>query len=210
MYRFQLNVNDFDKLTSIPNLNYAMSLFHIINTLRSAQRYLIETDVLENEPVTLRNRVYCLLNCSCFTYEGMKTTCKILKKISGYLSRNVLKDVAWIIKEVKDKNSVYRTILENIRNNIGFHFRMKISQELLKKSVSSYPPIFLEGSSTKNKDMTYIISDNYVANYFKNDDSESSIRSLIKTISDYNLKLCDVLDKVISDLLYNYADFEKK
>ncbi|MCK4296591.1 MAG: hypothetical protein KAW56_08365 [Candidatus Marinimicrobia bacterium] len=140
----------------------------------------------------------------------MKTTCKILKKISGYLSRNVLKDVAWIIKEVKDKNSVYRTILENIRNNIGFHFRMKISQELLKKSVSSYPPIFLEGSSTKNKDMTYIISDNYVANYFKNDDSESSIRSLIKTISDYNLKLCDVLDKVISDLLYNYADFEKK
>lgn len=210
MYRFQLNVNDFNQLTSIPNLNYVMPLFHIINTLRSAQRYLIETDVLDNEPVTLRDRVYCLLNCSCFTYEGMKTTCNILKKVSGSLSKNVLKDVGWIMKEVKNKNSVYRTILKNIRNNIGFHFCIKISQELLKKSVPSYPPAFLIGTSTKNKDMTYILSDNYIANYFKNDDSESSIKSLIVTIGDYNLKLCDVLENVISDLLYNYADSKKK
>jgi hypothetical protein len=208
MKKIILKANDYKSFIRIPNIKQIIILGHILNTIRSSQRLLIETKDDVETSISLRNKIYALLSCSCHTFEGMKRSSNILKKISPKVTKNtnLYRDIYWIINEVeKNKSSVFKTTLTKIRNKIGFHFNFTISEDYLKKSIVNFPPVIAEGATIKIIDMSYVISDYYIAQFFDNIDPKRDIKSLISTIAEYNLRLCDVLEKIIDDLLSDYT-----
>ncbi|TAK60187.1 MAG: hypothetical protein EPO24_06905 [Bacteroidetes bacterium] len=205
-----LLANNFEELKKIPFLKEILQLCYIINTLRSSQRFLLQTNKYYESPIRNRDTLFGLLITVSFLYEGTETASRILRKLVSSLPNEIHNDITWVIKQKNEHDSFFNNTLFKIRT-IVFHFGLKIEDTELKNSIAQYPPIFAEGSSTITVDMSFSLADNVITRilsaYVQSTDTpEEKVIDLVKQLSQYNEKLCRVIDNVIGSLICNYAE----
>lgn len=209
-YKVVLQAKEFAELRTIPFLREIIVLSSIMNTVRSSQRFLLLTDERPDEPPKKRDTIFGLISTSSFVYEGMKTAAGILKQLASSMPEDLRDDVAWLINQERDTDSLLNTTLERIRNGIAFHFNLQIGDDVLKQAVPNYPPVFQEGSSDKVIDSAYSLADEVIAQLFSRCDRtsgtpEEKVVRLVQQLSKYNIKLCKVLERVIAELILDHA-----
>jgi hypothetical protein len=198
-------------MKTIPFLREIIVLSFIMNTVRSSQRFMLLTNDRPDEPAKKRDTLFGLISTSSFVYEGMKTAAGILKHLVSSLPKELHNDVAWLINQERNTDSLFNTTLERIRNGIAFHFNLQIGDDILKQAVHSYPPVFEEGSSNMTIDSAYSLADEVVSQFFSQYDTssgtpEEKVVHLVQQLADYNVKLCEVLDNVIATLISDHAE----
>ncbi len=208
-HKVVLEAENFLELLSIPLLRESLVLSHIMNTLRSSQRFVLSTDALPDGPVKARDNIFGLLSTVSFVYEGMERAAGVLNQLAASLP-NLRNDIAWVINEHKQPNSLFNTTLKKIRDQIVFHFGMQIGDDVLNRAVKGYPPVFAQGSSERIVDWAYTLSDAVVEQMLVAYDTtdgttEDKERRLVIQLTEYTLKLSDVLDKVIAQIIFSHA-----
>jgi hypothetical protein len=103
------------------------------------------------------------------------------------------------------------TTLKKIRDQIVFHFGLHIGDDVLKNAVKEFPLVFAEGASGKTFDWSYTLANNIVTQLLAVYDTspgtpEEKVSRLVQQLSKYNVNLCEVLDKVIAELMCNHAE----
>jgi len=210
-HKVVLQANDFTELKKIPFLREVIVLSYIMNAVRSSQRFLLLTDEDSNGPAKTRDTIFGLITTSSLTYEGMKTAAGVLKQLAPSLSKELHGDVAWVISEERNTNSLLNTTLERIRNRIAFHFNLQIGDDILKEAVYGYPPVFEEGSSSRTIDSVYVLADEVITQLFAQRDPswetpQDKVVGLLQQLSQYNVRLCEILDKVIAHIISDRAE----
>lgn len=210
-HRVVLQAKDWAELKAIPFIREMIVLSFIMNTIRSSQRFMILTDERPNGPAKTRDIIFGLISTSSFVYEGVKTAAGILKQIAPSLPKELHGDIAWVINEERDRASLFNTTLEKVRNGIAFHFNLQIGDDILRQAIHNYPPAFEEGSSARTIDSAYTLADEVVTQFFSLYDSssrtpEEKVVCLVQQLSTYNVKLCEVLDKVIANVISEHAE----
>ena len=180
-----------------------------MNTLRSSQRFSVLIDKLPESPVKKRDEIFGLLTTVSFVHEGIKTSAGILNQLASSLPK-LRNEIAWVLNEYNKSDSFFNTTLSDIRNQAVFHFGLQLGDNILKCAVKKYPPIFAEGTSEQIIDWSYTLADKVVeAVLMKFEPSsgtdEEKAYNLVKQFTDYTLKLSDVLENVIAELIYNHA-----
>ena len=209
-HKIFLQAKNFTELKAIPFLREMIVLSFIMNTIRSSQRFLLMIDERPDGPAKKRDILFGLISTSSFVYEGIKTAAGIMKQLASSLPKELYSDVAWIINEENNSDSLFNTTLEKIRNGIAFHFNLQFGDDTLKQAVHVYPPVFEEGSSSITIDSAYSLADKVIAQIFSKYDSssgtpEEKVVRLVPLLSQYTVKLCEVLDNVIATVISDYA-----
>ncbi len=210
-HKIILQAKDFAELKAIPFLREMTVLAFIMNTLRSSQRFMLLTEERRDGPAKTRDTIFGLISTSSYVYEGMETAATILKQIATAVPKPMHGEVAWLINEVKNRNSLFNTTLKKIRNGIAFHFNLQIGDDIFRHAVNSFPPIFEQGSSARIIDSAYTLADDVVTQFFSAYDSssgtpEEKVVRLVQQLSTYNVKLCEVLDNVIASVISDHAE----
>jgi hypothetical protein len=212
MNRVILKATDLSQIKSIPHLREILVLGYILDTLRSSQRLIMATSEKSGGTTQARDNLFGLLTNISFMYEGMKTASGLLKKLAPSLPRTLHADVAWVISEVESRqDSLFNTVLERMRNGVGFHFNLAISESHLEDAVISYPVVFGEGATRQIGDWSYVFSDNVVAQYFALYDlspggQTDKVRALSKKLGEYNHRFCKTLDHVVAQLIFDFSE----
>lgn len=111
-----LNVRDINEFNKIPNIKEILELCYISNTILSAMRSL--TIANSNSKIYLHGRdtLYHLLCISSFTFEGIKRTSSIIKKLNRTIINKFKANISWLNAEIKCTESFYNKTLNPIRN----------------------------------------------------------------------------------------------
>lgn len=111
-----------------------VQLGRICNTLVSANRTFL--GLWDNgRLIRVKDRLEMLLTMSSFVYEAVLEIGRLsgdLKKLSAWNLRK--EDIDFLNKERGDANSVYQTVLRDIRNTIIFHFE----KDAIDDAVANY------------------------------------------------------------------------
>jgi len=210
-HRIVLGANDFAQLKGIPFLRDVIVLSHVMNTIRSSQRFLLMNEEQPNGPTKSRDTVFGLITTLSFVCEGVKTAAGILKQVAASLPEKLHNDIAWVTTEEKDCNSLFNTTLTSIRNQVAFHFNLQVGDDILGLAVQNYPPVFEEGTSSRIVDSAYVLADDVIAQIFAQcvpSDGTPSAKMvhLLEQLSQYSVRLCKILDSVIAHLIADYTE----
>ncbi|GEM_PF-3063523 len=210
--RVTLDASNFDEMARIPFIKEIIFLSYILNTIRSAQRFVVFTAERPPSPATQSDMLFGLVAASSFVYEGMDKANRILQTLASHIPSELHADVAWLRAEVVS-GDFYKNVLEKIRNEIAFHFDERIVSQHLQNAIKQYPPVFAEGTSTLIVDSSYVLANEIVSQHiFKlagaEEKKEELVVQLVIRLRDYNLRLCNVLERIVAELISNYAHVE--
>lgn len=213
-FKIVLQANNADELEKIPNIRQVLTLCHVINTIRSAQRSLILVSEQPPSPARARDTVFGLISTSAFVYEGMTTAYQVLKKLGTNIPQQLQSKFAWLHSEINsNSDSFYHSVLDPLRNKLAFHFSNVLTSQPFASTVETYPPILGSGSSEANIDYAYTLPDDlltiYLASLNESTDSpQAKVTRLVEQLAEYNTQLCDILDDAITFLIENHSQLQ--
>lgn len=198
------------ELLEIPNIHYIFELCHISNTLKSSVRALRKVDDMpDDNPSVTRDRFYSVINITAFTFEGMNRTLSILNKISFKPSENLKSEYAWLLMNEKNKKSYLNKVLGEIRNKYGFHFTPFVNENIVRKGIDKYPPLFTKGKTEQSIDTVYPIVDELIGHNMVNlggldGTFDEKFIKLFDKLVEFTMRFYVLIDEVIAELTLDY------
>ncbi|MGA2465255.1 MAG: hypothetical protein ABSH06_12995 [Thermodesulfobacteriota bacterium] len=207
----KLNVKDISEFSKIPNNKEILELCHISNTILSAMRPLKALNTNNEIFIPGRDTLHSLLCICSFTFEGIKRTSSIIKKLDKAIIDKFKTQISWLHAEIKCNESFYHKILDPIRNELSFHFGKNLSMENLKNFFEVFPMPLLSGKSTNNMECAFILSDQLlmkkICELIDKDltKEKESMDKLLRDLAQYSTTFFRFVDDLIAELLIKYS-----